>query len=65
MGVNSHQMSIVWCLTRKGMKNLEDQIDDVMGDRILTKWANELMMKWVMESVIESVMESMIESMIE
>jgi len=33
MGVNSHQMSIVWCLTRKGKKNLEDQIDDEMGDQ--------------------------------
>ena len=40
MGVNSHQMDIVWCLTRKGMKNSEDRIDDEkMGDRILTKWA--------------------------
>ena len=39
MGVNSHQMSIVWCLTRKGMKNLEDQTDDEMGDQIVTKWA--------------------------
>lgn len=41
-------MSIVWCLTRKGMKNLEeDRIDDdeKMGDR--TKWAIESMMKWV------------------
>ena len=39
MGVNSHQMSIVWCLTRKGMKNLEDRTDDEMADRIMTKWA--------------------------
>ena len=41
MGVNSHQMSIVWCLTRKkGMKNLEDR----------SKWAIEsLLMKWAKE----------------
>ena len=38
MGVNSHQISTVWCLTRKGTKNSEDQIDDEkMGDQ-LTKW---------------------------
>ena len=50
MGVNSHQISKVWCLTRKGMKNSEDRIDDEkMGDRILTKWAIESMMKWVID----------------
>ena len=38
MGVNSHQISTVWCLTRKGTKNLEDRIyDEKMGDQ-LTKW---------------------------
>ena len=49
MGVNSHQMSIVWCLTRKGMKISEGQIDDEWANEWVSESMIELMMKWVIE----------------
>ena len=38
MGVNSHQMSIVWCLTRilwpmESMTKIDDEMGDEMADR--------------------------------
>ena len=51
MGVNSHQMSIVWCLTRKGTNNyrrngadeMVDRIDEMLlADRIVDEMADRI-----------------------
>ena len=51
MGVNSHQMSIVWCLTRRkgtnnyrrnGADEMVDRIDEMLADRIVDEMADRI-----------------------